>query len=83
MSPAGSVALPAGQAQRIVDLLGITGYVLSALQARGWGGDPPVLAHLEDLAALLTGGGGASQLISDLETAQRELAAMMLAGSQP
>jgi hypothetical protein len=82
MSPAGSVALPAGQAQHIVDLLGITGYVLSALQARGQRSDPSVLAHLEDLAALLTGG-AASQLISDLETAQRGLAATMLAGSQP
>jgi hypothetical protein len=82
VSPAGSVALPAGQAQRIVDLPGITGYVLSALQARGQRGDPSVLAHLEELAALLTGGGGASQLISDLEAAQRGLAALLLAGSQ-
>jgi hypothetical protein len=82
VSPADHITLPAGQAQHIVDLLGITGYVLSALQARGQRSDPPVLAHLEDLAALLTGG-GASQLISDLETAQRGLAAMMLAGSQP
>jgi hypothetical protein len=82
VSPADHITLPAGQAQHIVDLLGITGYVLSALQARGQRSDPSVLAHLEDLAALLTGG-GASQLISDLETAQRGLAAMMLAGSQP
>jgi hypothetical protein len=81
MSPAGSVTLPAGQARTILDLLAITGHLISALRARGEPGNPAMLAHLEELAALLTGGGGASALISDIEAAQRGLAALLLAGS--
>jgi hypothetical protein len=73
--------LPAAQARRILDLLGITEALLSALRARGERGDVQTLASLEELAALLTGGGDASQLISQLDTAQRGLAAMMLAAS--
>jgi len=79
MSPAGSVTLPAGQARTILDLLAITGHLISALRARGEPGNPAMLAHLEELAALL--GGGASALISDIEAAQRGLAALLLAGS--
>lgn len=79
--PAGPVTLPAGQARRIMDLLGIAEYLLSALRARGERADPAMLASLEDLASMLTGGGDASALISDLAAAQRELAAVMLAGS--
>jgi hypothetical protein len=79
--PADHITLPASQARRILDLLCATGHVISALQARGQRGNPAMLAHLEDLAALLTGGGDASQLIGDLETAQRGLAALLLAGS--
>jgi len=79
--PAGPVTLPAGQARRIIDLLGIAEYLLSALRARGERANPAMLASLEDLASMLTGGGDASALISDLAAAQRELAAVMLAGS--
>jgi hypothetical protein len=81
MSPAGSVTLPVGQARTILDLLAITGHLISALRARGERGNPAMLAHLEELAALLTGGGGASALTSDIEAAQRGLAALLLAGS--
>lgn len=80
--PADHITLPAGQARRILDLLCAAEHLISALQARGQRGGPAMLASLEDLAALLTGGGNASQLISDLETAQRGLAVLLLAGSQ-
>ncbi len=73
--------LPAGQAQHIPGLLGITEAMLSALRARGERGDTRTLASLEELAALLTGGGDASQLIGALDAAQRGLAALMLARS--
>ena len=79
--PAEPVTLPVGQARRILDLLCITENLISALRARGVRGNPAMLASLEGLAALLTGGGDASQLIRDLEAAQRGLAALMLAGS--
>jgi hypothetical protein len=82
MTPARPVTLPASQARRILDLLCAAEHLISALQARGLRGNPALLASLEDLAALLTGGGNASQLISNLETAQRGLAAQLLAGSQ-
>jgi hypothetical protein len=78
MTAAQALELPAGQAQRILDLLGITEALLSALRARGERGDTQTLASLEELAALLTGGHDASQLISDLDAAQRGLAAAML-----
>ncbi len=73
--------LPAEQAGRIVDLLLTAETLLSALRARGERGNPAMLASLEDLAALLTGGGDASQLIAGLEAARLELAGIMLAAS--
>lgn len=79
--PADHITVPAGQARRILDLLCAAEHVISALQARGQRGNPAMLASLEDLATLLTGGGNASQLISDLETAQRGLAFLLLTGS--
>jgi hypothetical protein len=82
VSPAGSVTLPAGQARRILDLLCIAEHMISALRARGERHNPEMLAGVEDLAALLTGGADASALISDLDAAQRGLAALLLAGSQ-
>jgi hypothetical protein len=80
--PAGHITLPASQARRILDLMCAAEHVISALQARGQRGSPAMLASLEDLAALLTGGGNASQLTSDLQTAQRGLAAVLAAGSR-
>lgn len=74
-----ALEMPAAQARHILDLLGITEALLSALRARGERGDTQTLASLEELAALLTGGHDASQLISQLDTAQRGLAALMLA----
>jgi hypothetical protein len=79
--PADHVTVPASQARRILDLLCAAEHVISALRARGQRGNPAMLASLEDLAALLTGGGDATQLISDLETAQRGLAVLLLARS--
>ena len=73
--------LPAGQAQHILGLLGITEALLSALRARGERSDGQMLASLEELAALLTGGGDASKLIGQLGAAQRGLAALMPARS--
>jgi hypothetical protein len=75
--------VPAGQARQILDLLTITGSLLSALRARGQRGDASTLASLEDLAVLLTGGGDASTLITRLDTAQRDLAGRMLAREAP
>jgi hypothetical protein len=79
--PAESVTLPASQARHVLDLLAIAENMLSALRARGERGNPAMLASVEDLAALLTGGGDASCLISDLAGAQHELAARILTGS--
>ncbi|MGO9082970.1 MAG: hypothetical protein ACLQDY_28745 [Streptosporangiaceae bacterium] len=73
--------LPAGQAQHILGLLGITEALLSALRARGERGERQMLASLEELAALLTGGGDAGQLTGQLDAAQRALAGLMLARS--
>jgi hypothetical protein len=75
--------VPAGQARQILDLLTITGSLLSALRARGQRGDTSTLASLEDLAVLLTGGGDAAALITRLDTAQRDLAGRMLAREAP
>jgi hypothetical protein len=63
------VTPPAAQARQVLDLPAIAGHVISALRARGLRRDL-ALTGLEQLAALLTSGGGA---------AQRELAAAMLA----
>jgi hypothetical protein len=77
-SPAEPAAwLPAAQARQILDLPGITEAMLSALRARGKRGNPAMLASIEQLAALLTSGGDASGLISRLDAAQREPAALM------
>jgi hypothetical protein len=70
------VTLTAAQARQVLDLLQIAGHVISALRARGLKQDL-ALEDLEQLAALLTGG-GAAQLAARLEAAQRELAAAML-----
>ena len=80
-SPEPPVTLPAGQARQALDLLQIAGHVISALRARGLERDL-TLADLEQLAALLTGGGGASRLAARLEAAQRDLAAAILAGRE-
>jgi len=80
-TPHHALQLPAAQAGRIVDLLLAAETLLSALRARGERGNPAMLAHLEDLAGLLTGGGDARQLIGDLEAARLQLAALMLAAS--
>ena len=75
------VKLPAAQARQVLDLLAICEHVISALRNRGLKRDL-ALADLEQLAALLTGGGGTAGLITRLEAAQRELAAVMLAGQE-
>lgn len=76
-----TIELPAGQAARVRDLLSATETLLSALQARGQHGNPAMLASLEELTRLLTGGGDTARLISDLADAHLQLTALMLAAS--
>jgi hypothetical protein len=78
----GFVLVPAAHARQALDLLQIAGHVISALRARGRQRDL-ALADLEQLAALLTSGGDATQLAARFEAAQRDLAAAILAGRAP
>jgi hypothetical protein len=85
VTPSGTeppVTLPAGQARQILRLLPISEQVISALRARGrQRGITP--EDLEQLAALLTGGGGAAQSAARLDAAQQELSAAIRAGDEP
>jgi hypothetical protein len=72
------VAVPAAQARRVLDLLGTSEQVISALRARGRRRGL-ALADLEQLAGLIAGGSSAD-LTTALDAAQRELAAAVLAG---
>jgi hypothetical protein len=72
------VLVPAAQARRVLDLLGICEQVISALRARGQRRGLTA-ADLEQLAGLVAGGSSAD-LAAALDAAQRELAAAVLAG---
>ena len=78
-SPEEPVTLPGELARQALVLLGTCEQVISALRARGQQ-RALALEDLEQLAALLTGGGDAAQLAARLDAAQRELAAAVLAG---
>jgi len=78
-SPEEPVTLPGELARQALVLLGTCAQVISALRARGLR-RALALEDLEQLAALLTGGGDAAQLAARLDAAQRELAAAVPAG---
>ena len=72
------VAVPAAQARRILDLLGTSEQVISALRARGQRRGLAA-ADLDQIAGLIAGG-SCADLAAALDAAQRELAAAVLAG---
>lgn len=65
------VLVPAGKARAILDLLGTTEAMLSALAARALRGTPATAPGINQLAALLTGGQDVPALGTRLDSAHR------------